>query len=242
MIAVTPVAPPPLPDVQVPALQLSAATDLFGDVPGILGGLESAVAADLGSAGSPGSIGGLLDPLAGLVGAASDVSALANVSALPDVSTLVSPADLGTLLTTIGAELEKLLEAVDLDLLYFGPLALPLEVVVVAALLIGMELGIFPPFPVPSATGAATNMLDGLNGIQGVGAASDVSALAHVSALPDVSTLLNPADLGTLLNPGDLSTLLNPADFATLFDPAGISSVLGTLAADIPTMLQSLIP
>jgi len=71
MIAVTPVAPPPLPDVQVPAVQLTAATDLLGDVPGILGGLESAVAADLGSAGSLGSIGGLLDPLAGLVGASS---------------------------------------------------------------------------------------------------------------------------------------------------------------------------
>ncbi|HYB35763.1 MAG TPA: hypothetical protein VEF72_08300, partial [Mycobacterium sp.] len=60
MIAVTPVAPP-LPDIQVPAVQLTAATDLLGDVPGILGGLESAVAADLGSAGSLGSIGGLLD-------------------------------------------------------------------------------------------------------------------------------------------------------------------------------------
>jgi hypothetical protein len=104
LIAVTPVAPPPVPNVQVRAVQLTSVTDLLGDVPGILGGLESAVAADLGSAASLGSIGGLLDPLAGLVGAASDVSALSGASALPDVGTLLT--DIAVGLHTLGTTLD----------------------------------------------------------------------------------------------------------------------------------------
>jgi hypothetical protein len=271
MIAVTPVAPPPLPDVQVPAVQLTAATDLLGDVPGILGGLESAVAADLGSAGPLGSIGGLLDPPAGLVGAASDVSALAGASASPFVSTLLTDLAVGldTLITTLGAAINPLAAALTdssttlLTLLGVSPefipflaslpslpLYLPVDFLSLLSLsvdVIGGQLGVWPcnlvfgpcgpPLPATGATSAA----------------SDLSALSHVSALPDVSTLLNPADPGTLLttlggdltallNLGDLGTLLNPADFAALFDPVGIGSVPGTLAADIPTMLLSLIP
>jgi hypothetical protein len=212
LIAVTPVAPPPLPGVQVPAVQLTSVTDLFGDVPGILGGL--------------------LDP-PGPVGAASDVSALAGASVPPFVDTLLTTlaVDLNTLITTLGPA--------------NGVLYLTLVTLSDIVDLIGGQLGVWPCTllgcgPPLSATLATAS------------AATDLSALSHVSALPDVSTLLNPADLfGTmlnpgdltaLLNPGDLSTLLNPADFATLFDPAGISSMLSTLAAEIPTMLPSLIP
>jgi hypothetical protein len=199
LIAVTPVAPPPLPGVQVPAVQLTSVTDLFGDVPGILGGL--------------------LDP-PGPVGAASDVSALAGASVPPFVDTLLTTlaVDLNTLITTLGPA--------------NGVLYLILVTLSDSVDLIGGQLGVWPCTliscgPPLSATLATAS------------AASDLSALSHVSTLPDVGAL---PDVSTLPDPGDLSTLLNPADFATLFDPAGLSSMLGTLAADIPTMLQSLIP
>jgi len=68
--------------------------------------------------------------------------------------------------------------------------------------------------------------------IPGVGAASDVSALPDFSALSDVSSLLNPAD----------QHAAEPRRFRNAVRPAGISSMVGTLAADIPTMLLSLIP
>jgi hypothetical protein len=193
----------------VPAVQLTSVTDLFGDVPGILGGL--------------------LDPL-GPVGAASDVSALAGASVPPFVDTLLTTlaVDLNTLITTLGPA--------------NGVLYLILVTLSDSVDLIGGQLGVWPCTliscgPPLSATLATAS------------AASDLSALSHVSALPaadspaDLATLLDPGDLTAPLNPGDnLSTLLNPADFATLFDPAHLSSMLGTLAADIPTMLQSLIP
>jgi hypothetical protein len=64
LIAVTPVAPP-LADIRVPVVQLSAAEGLLDDVPGIVGGLENALS---GAGGASGPIGDLLNPLAELSG------------------------------------------------------------------------------------------------------------------------------------------------------------------------------
>jgi hypothetical protein len=196
LIADNQVAPPPLPHVQVPAVQLTSVTDLLGDVPGILGGLESAVAADLGSAGSLGSTG------LGLVGAASGVSALSGVFALPDVSTLLTTfggdistlltglADLGTLVTTYG----------------IGPVFQHVLGAATAALgfldVDGQPINFFqnsePGEPLPCAF--LCELTENLSApAANASAASDVSALAGVSALPDLSTLLNPGDPGTLL-------------------------------------------
>ena len=271
MIAVTPVAPPPLPDVQVPAVQLTAATDLLGDVPGILGGLESAVAADLGSAGSLGSIGGLLDPLAGLAGLDSGIlTALINA-----IMALETATDNGALLIGLATPLFGAAEVL-LPTPFTG-LATPLFDLALVLLLTG-TLQQLVSVLLPGAS-ASTMLADPAIGLSSLGALLDPSVgsalvpgldptasvvsdlmLSPTTAVSDLGTmlnpgdltallspgdltpLLNPGDLAPLLNPGDLGTLLNPADFATLFDPAGISSMVGVLAADIPTMLLSLIP
>jgi hypothetical protein len=82
LIAVTPVAPP-LPDIQVPAVQLSAASEgILDDAQGIVGGLENALS---GASGASGSIGDLLNPFAGLFNLAD-----------PTPYTLIGPAQLFT--------------------------------------------------------------------------------------------------------------------------------------------------
>ncbi len=70
LIAVTPVAPP-LADIRVPVVQLSAAEGLLDDVPGSVGGLENAVS---GAGGASGPIGDLLNPLAELSGSGGSLN------------------------------------------------------------------------------------------------------------------------------------------------------------------------
>jgi hypothetical protein len=193
MIAVTPVAPPPLPDVQVPAVQLTSVTDLLGDVPGILGGTESAVAA-----------------------AASDVSALAGASAPPFVDTLLTTlaVDLNTLITTLGPAngvlyltLVTLSDIVDLIGGQLGVWPCTL-------------LGCGPPL---SATLATASAATDLSALSHVSALPDVSTLLNPADLfgtmlnpGDLTALLNPGDLSTLLNPADFATLFDPAGISSM--------------------------
>jgi hypothetical protein len=265
MIAVTPVAPPPL-DLQERAVQLTSAVG--GDLAGLVGDVGQVVNGISGAGGSSGLIGGLLNPGTALtdIGNLPNVGDLSNLGALLDpVSGLASAAsgiqtapsnaiimfletatNNGALLISLATALFDLSGVlVQHGFLGLATLATALELALeLAGFALGASASTMPADAAigVSSLGAPLDPAIGLSGLDPTASVVPDLMLSPTTAVSDLGTLLNPGDLTALLNPGDLSTLLNPADFATLFDPVGIGSVLGTLAADIPTMLLSLIP
>lgn len=77
----------------------------------------------------------------------------------------------------------------------------------------------------------------------GVGEVGRATIQFPVSVITDILGAVSGATHGLAADvAGSVPGGLGAADAATLFDPAGISSLLGTLAADLPAMLPNLIP